>query len=74
LYIGDQLVSDMNIGTMGRDPWDKTGYIALKEGMHSVTVLYHQAAITKHLNIKWGRDKNKMQKISTASLFYDNGK
>ncbi|MBI9017077.1 MAG: chitobiase/beta-hexosaminidase C-terminal domain-containing protein [Phycisphaerae bacterium] len=70
LYIDQQLVVDMNIGTMGRDPWDKTGFIVLKKGFHPITVLYHQAKTVKHLNISWGRDKNKMQKIDPSSLFY----
>jgi hypothetical protein len=71
LFVDDELVVDLNIGKMGRDPWDRTGSIALKAGMHSITLLYHQAARTKHLQVKWGRENNSLSLVPPDALYHN---
>ena len=70
LFVNDELVVDLNIGKMGRDPWDRTGSVALKAGMHSITLLYHQAARTKHLQVRWSREKNKLSPVPSEVLYH----
>ena len=38
VYVDGVKVADLNMGIMGRDPWDITGAIVLTRGLHRIEV------------------------------------
>lgn len=70
LVIDGETVVDLDV-LCGRDAWEHSGRIALKAGLHRITVLYFQQALRKHLGLSCTSAREEKRPIPASALFHD---